>query len=400
MRVRVCVAATNHVYEAKTLHERAAIDLQPHTMHSRRATRSSIKVRVFAINRARQILSLSISFLTIAGCSATDQLASGGSEQPGGVVDVDGGTSMADGGTSMPDGGETGGTTPDSQTPGGTTPDGQTPDGGTPTPAAWLHGVTVDDVSGLNQITASLQALPHRATTRIVFDEGQSPSAYATAVPAIAAVSDVMGELLDSYYVPTISVSGYVSRASDYLAAFGNVVDIWEVGNEINGSWVDNTPGGVSDVVAKMAGAYDLVHAAGKKTALTLYGCDDDANAYKMLVWATANVPDRMKTGLDYVLVSFYEGDCGVAAPDWQTTFHKLRLIFPNAALGFGEVGAVTTNGNRIADPAIAGPYLQRYYDMPITEPGYIGGHFWWYYVEDMLPYPSSMHTTLSSAIQ
>lgn len=272
--------------------------------------------------------------------------------------------------------------------------------GGTSTDPERLYGVTVDDVAPLQQIVVSLQNLPRRATTRIVFDEGQPPSAYATAVPAIAAVSDVMGELLDSWYVPSVSVQEYLTRTEDYLAAFGGQVAIWEVGNEINGEWVDDNAGGVGDVVAKMAGAFDLVRAAGGKTALTLYGCSDTDNRYDMLVWAEANVPARMRTGLDYVLVSFYEGDCGVPPPDWNEKFHALRQLFPTAALGFGEVGAVDTNGNRIANTAVAGPYLERYYTMQITEPGYIGGYFWWYYVQDMLPYPSTMHMRLSSAIQ
>lgn len=284
--------------------------------------------------------------------------------------------------------------------PGG--PSGPSGDDTTDPPPAteWLYGVTVDDVSRLSTIVSSLSVLPHRATTRIVFDEGQHPSAYAEAVPAIHAVSGVMGEILDSYYVPTVSVAGYLARTNEYLAAFGDTVDIWEIGNEINGEWLDTTTGGVADVVAKMAGAYDIVHGAGKRTALTLYGCDDANRAHDMLAWAAANVPDRMRTGLDYVLVSFYEGDCGVSPPDWPATFHQLRLLFPNARLGFGEVGAVDAQGNRIPDPAIAGPYLERYYRMQIDEPGYIGGHFWWYYVEDMLPVSSSMYMILSDAIR
>lgn len=38
-------------------------------------------------------------------------------------------------------------------------------------------------------------------------------------------------------------------------------VDIWVIGNEINGEWLGDTAG----VVAKMTGAYDVVKAAGKR---------------------------------------------------------------------------------------------------------------------------------------
>ena len=263
-----------------------------------------------------------------------------------------------------------------------------------------VYGVTVTNVNSLSQIVTSLQGLPRHPTTRIVFDENVPASNYAQAVTAIDAVSDVMGELLDSWYVPSVSTAEYLSRAQQYFTAFGGQVDIWEVGNEINGEWVDDNAGGTAEVVAKIAGAFDIVHDAGGATALTLYGCSDTSPQYDMITWATTNVPDRMKTGLDYVLVSFYEGDCGVSSPDWQTKFAQLRAIFPTAKLGFGEVGAVDTNGDPITNPAIAGPYLERYYKMPITVPGYVGGHFWWYYVEDMLPLPSTMYTVLGNTIQ
>ena len=54
----------------------------------------------------------------------------------------------------------------------------------------------------------------------------------------------------------------------------------------------------------------------------------------------------------------------------------------PASRLGFGEVG--THQG----DPAAAKlATLNRYYRLRIGVPGYIGGCFWWYYAEDMLPY-------------
>src|SRR5262249_23622585 len=159
----------------------------------------------------------------------------------------------------------------------------------------------------------------------------QAPSAYAQAVPAIHAVSHVMGEILDSEFMTTVSVAQYTKRTSDYLAAFSKDVDLWEVGNEINGNWLGATP----DVVAKMSGAFDLVKAAGGRTELTLYGCSDSGASYDLINWTKANVPARMRTGLDVVLVSYYEGDCGSPRSDWQSVFTQLRQLFPTAALGF-----------------------------------------------------------------
>lgn len=263
-----------------------------------------------------------------------------------------------------------------------------------------IVGVTIADTAPLATIVESLRGLPRYPTARIVFDENVSAADYVTPVREIGAVSDVMGEILDSVYVPQLSTAAYLARTQEYLTTLGPDVDIWEIGNEINGEWVDDNAGGTAEVVAKMSGAFDLVRAAGGKTALTLYGCSDTAPAYDMLTWAAANVPARMKTGLDYVLVSFYEGDCGVEPPDWQATFSALRALFPTAKLGFGEVGAVDLNGNPITNVSAAAAYLQRYYQLPINVPGYIGGHFWWYFVEDMLPLPSTMYTALCNAIQ
>jgi len=95
------------------------------------------------------------------------------------------------------------------------------------------------------------------------------------------------------------------------------------VGNEINGEWLFGNTKRCSpktsvkstsqaDVVAKMTETFDYLKSQGKVTALTLYyntPCRRPA-ANEMFTWADANVPARMKTGLDYLLVSYYEVDC------------------------------------------------------------------------------------------
>ena len=166
-----------------------------------------------------------------------------------------------------------------------------------------VWGVTVDSVSNLSAITESLRRLPHKPTTRIVFDEQVPATDYVAAATDIGAVSYVMGELLDSFYVNTYTTPQYLARADEYLQTLGSKVDIWEIGNEINGEWLGDT----ATVVAKMTGAYDKTVAAGKKTALTLYynqNCWEKAD-HEMFAWTAANVPDRMKAGLDYVLISY-----------------------------------------------------------------------------------------------
>ena len=256
-----------------------------------------------------------------------------------------------------------------------------------PTP---LYGVTVDDISELPAIIESLQRLARKPTARIVFDETVGPAYYRKAAIAMSSVSYLMGEILDSAYVKRYSVSGYLNRTTRYLDSMGDIVHIWEVGNEVNGEWLGTT----SSVVAKISGAYDLVKARGKVTALTLYYNEDcwSRRANEMFTWAQTNIPARMKQGLDYVLVSYYEEDCNDLRPDWPTVFAKLAAMFPNSKIGFGEVGT--------SDPARKAETLTRYYTMKIDQPNYIGGHFWWYFREDMVPWTEPLWTTLNNAIQ
>jgi hypothetical protein len=280
---------------------------------------------------------------------------------------------------------------------GATDATGTTTDGGFALPSP-LYGVTVDDISGLSDIVASLGALPHKPTTRIVFDEGEAPSYYAQAVKSIGAVSYVMGEILDSQFVSNVSITAYTQRTTDYLSAFPTGVDLWEVGNEINGNWL----GATSDVVTKMTNAYTLVKNAGGKAELTLYGCSDSDPSYDMITWAKAHIQPDMARGFDYVLVSYYEGDCASPRADseWPGLFQQLRNFFPNAGIGFGEVGAVDLMGQDVNSTSIATPYLQKYNGMNIPVSGYVGGYFWWFFREDMVPKTLPLFPVLSAAMK
>jgi hypothetical protein len=264
-----------------------------------------------------------------------------------------------------------------------------------------LHGITVDSVKNLPEIVASIQNLSRKMTTRIVYDTGKKASDYRDATVAIGKVSYVMGEIVDSFWMRCYTVPEYLDRTKDYVDTLSDVVDIWEIGNEINGDWtfgstrkckpkasVKSTP--ASDVAAKMIAAYDYVKSKGKFAELTLYynkGCGEpDAN--EMFTWAEANIPDRMKQGLDYVLVSYYEDDCHGLQPDWPTVFQQLSKMFPNSKIGMGECGAQ----KRRAPYEVKKQYVDRYYRMRIDLPNFVGGCFWWYFVQDMVPYKDANH--------
>ena len=247
-----------------------------------------------------------------------------------------------------------------------------------------MYGVTVDSVDKLPAIVDSLQALSQTPTTRIVFDEEAPASKYVKSVNEIHKVSYVMGELLDSFYVKTYSVDRYLKRTKDYVDTLGSKVDIWEIGNEINGEWLGDIP----TVVKKMTGAYDLVKERDGKASLTLY---HDQKSEDMLWWAKKYVPKRMKQGLDYVFVSFYEDSQGDIKPDWPMIFKRLAVMFPNSKIGFGEVGTKYRSLKK--------DYIKRYYKMNITQKNFVGGYFWWYFKQDMVPRSKPLWKFLNNTI-
>jgi hypothetical protein len=240
-----------------------------------------------------------------------------------------------------------------------------------------IYGLTIDDVSRLNDITVSLEKLPVKPTTRIVFDENVPAKEYLASAAAISEVSYVMGEVLDSYYMKDYSVSAYSTRVQDYLNTLDDIVDIWEIGNEINGDWL----GPPDAVVTKLNNAYEQVHSRGKNTAITLYynkNCVDDRK-FEMFNWVNTYMPKALRDELDYVFVSYYEDDCEDLQPNWQAVFDSLHVLFPNSKLGIGECGTKFKN--------LKEDYMKRYYSMKVTTPNFVGGYFWWYFRQDCVPY-------------
>src|SRR6202042_3635831 len=98
-------------------------------------------------------------------------------------------------------------------------------------------------------------------------------------------------------------------------------------------------------VQAKLVEAYNLVSAAGAPTALTLYAnyyADDGPQELSPEDFSSTWVPQTVRDGLDYVLLSYYEEANAGSMPTasiWAGHFQALRLLYPNAWQGFGEVG-------------------------------------------------------------
>ncbi len=251
-----------------------------------------------------------------------------------------------------------------------------------------VYGVTVDSVAHLDPIVESLRNLSKRPTVRIVFDRHVPPGAYQRAVTAISPIGDIMGEILDSAAVPEYSVDAYKARTVEYLDAFPSQVRIWEVGNEVNGEWL----GLPADVARKVLAAHEVVKSRGGRTAITFHyneGCFARPG-HEVFAWAERHLPPSTRESVDYALLSYYEENCA-ARPDWLAAFRRLSALFPNSKIGFGEVGS--------PDPAKKAETLRRYYTTKVDHPSFIGGYFWWYYRQDMVPMTRPLWHVLNEVI-
>ncbi len=283
-----------------------------------------------------------------------------------------------------------------------------------------VSGITIDDISGMAAKVTAISALSKPMTTRVVFDQNQAANVYTTALGQLNPVTSIMGELCDSLYIKRFtggSTGTYVTRAQQYLAAHSSTVDIWEYGNEVNGNWVNGGAGSAAgialgraetyqDVANKLDLAFGVFDAAGKTTAITLYynpNNVDGPGEPTPVAWSQTYATTRMKIGTDYVLLSWYPTQFNNYQPDNATLialFQQLHQIWPNAKLGFGELGLPTQYSQATtADQTTARAMMAHYYALDLGLSYYIGGYFWWYGAEDILPSGAPLKSNFDSAL-
>lgn len=264
-----------------------------------------------------------------------------------------------------------------------------------------LYGVTLDDVSNVSAQVTSLKQLVHTPTTRVVFDGGVNPSYYSGPVKQLRDVSYIMGQILDSTEMGKMTVAQYQQRTQSYVSAMASQVDIWEIGNEVNGGWLSR------NTQAQIRAAYNTVSAAKGATAVTFFyegeptdpkNCIDKNNGGNdMFTWIRDNYQlnlapeqrdpenEKLRLGLNYVFISWYPQQCNDIQPNWSDIYKKLAEIFPNSKVGFGEIGTENPQGGSAYEVNL----IKQFYPMAKTTTlpsSYVGGYFWWYYAEEMVP--------------
>jgi hypothetical protein len=270
--------------------------------------------------------------------------------------------------------------------------------GGTAAVAPRTHarsvGVTVDDVAHLSRTMASLRHLPGVPWVREVLDVDHARPArvggYQRSTRRLATVSHVMAEIADSSELRKVSVRQLARRTTSYLHSLGDSVGLWEVGNEVNGSWT----GPRAAVASKVRTVFHRVRAAGGRTALTLYenqGCRDGHRELTPTAWSRRYLPVGVRDHLDEVLLSYYEPQCHGRRPSaaaWTRRMRALHRLFPHALVGFGEVGLPRPATKRSVGAARS--VIRYYYGLRLALPYFVGGDFYWYYAEDMTPWRRS----------
>jgi len=270
-----------------------------------------------------------------------------------------------------------------------------------------FYGITFDNDNGASTATLNAQAdvithLPHTPMVRVVIDPDSSPSDYSAAFARFQPIAYTMAELVDSSSIPDYTLSEYAAHADLFADALAgppgegtDPVDFWEVGNEVNGNWT-GTP---SVVAQKVLAALDVVQQHVKRSALTLWEnnwgtnhCGNGSGELTPQQWsALLTAEERAK--FQMVTVSWYPTQCSgkpngnsnlIPAATIKAEMESLKGLYPNALIGFGEIGLPNpvTSGTLASAQAIA----SYYYGLgDLGHPDwYIGGYYWWYGASDM----------------
>jgi len=249
-----------------------------------------------------------------------------------------------------------------------------------------IYGITLDeDYTSISQVVEAIKALSVKPTIRIVFGKEVPASEYKKLVSEVHKVAYVLGCVYDSTAEKGVSLSQHHSRWVDYVTTLKDYVDIWEVGNEANGEgWMGDDKQLLAD---KFYNAYKYCKEQNLKTEITPYQFKPGDQSMTMNEWLKKYIPNDMKSGLDYVLVSYYDDDNGGYKWDWKKVIDDLHYIFPNSKLGIGECGFTESH----SQGASFNNRVDQYYKMPKLNEYFVGGYFWWYWAEDCVPHQNNL---------
>lgn len=154
-----------------------------------------------------------------------------------------------------------------------------------------MFGITLDNIDApMAPLKAAIRALPFRPMARVVVDNGRDLDDYNAPVRELRQVADIMLLVQDSYGEHTLSTAQYVAKCQYLMGMLGQVVNLWEIGNEVNGSWVSK------DIWRKVTACQALAKTRGFQTAVTFWW---DKALWNWLI-------DKPRLGIDWAMLSCY----------------------------------------------------------------------------------------------
>ncbi|MGZ5319745.1 MAG: hypothetical protein ACXWFU_14645 [Actinomycetota bacterium] len=258
--------------------------------------------------------------------------------------------------------------------------------------APWW-GVTVDRTSHMERTVDSINDLVDghagEAHARVVFDLGQGPAAYDAIVGAMQAKGIVVvGQILDSFPFHKLTLAQWKQRVRTFVDHFPQI-DIWEIGNEVNGEWLG------AQVPAKLeyAAGYVKAQDASDTTMLTVYWQMGTAGhpGNAVFQWIHDRVSPQLAADVDVVALSTWIGDAPLGLAH-DEVFERLHGLFPGSRLAMGELGYWEPDTSRVwwwrsrshPTTTVRRAVVRHMYLANLAFPYSVGGGFWWYYVQEM----------------
>lgn len=285
------------------------------------------------------------------------------------------------------------------------------PQASEPVPTPSLRGVTITTTEHLDETIAAVAALEPEPTVRIVVDPGGTPEDYRVLIEGLQPHAQIMLTLFDSTSLASASVDAVRQRSQDFVTAFADQVAIWEIGNELNGSWVGSNP---AEINAKLLETSRQVERAGEASAITLnYWATPDCYTHPWEETASyaRTLPVEVSASVDYLFLSVYETACEPAqrpsAADLGAMLGDIGEVAPQAWLGIGEIGVQgvedgVEGASQVDKETIARRYMQMSDELhQLLGPRFVDGWFWWYFAEDAVPMdaPDSLWPVLNEEL-
>ena len=179
------------------------------------------------------------------------------------------------------------------------------------------------------------------------------------------------------------SEEAYLQRFKECIARWPEI-DAWEVGNEVNGSWLPR------DIDRKVIDVVNYCHEQKKKSFLCFFWqINTDASPFDLFTWMK-RIPDETRKKIDYVGLSIYVEQAPMGADAMDMVMLRMQKEFSDSEIGIAELG-YWIKGQRYwwayDKNDSTGKALEKvayqYYRASFAYDHSFGGCYWWNYCSE-----------------